>query len=46
MVASQADGVIVGSAIVRTVQDNPDAPDVAQKLKEFVTPLIEATHSV
>ena len=46
MVASQADGVIVGSAIVRTVQDNADAPDVAQKLKDFVTPLIEATHAV
>jgi len=46
MVASQADGVIVGSAIVRTVQENAGAPDVAQKLKEFVTPLIEATHAV
>lgn len=45
MVASEADGVIVGSAIVRTVQEHADSPDVAQKLKEFVTPLIEATHS-
>ncbi len=45
-VAEHADGVIVGSAIVRTVQDNAGDPNVAQKLKDFVTPLIEATHSV
>lgn len=45
MVAKLADGVIVGSAIVRTVQDHADSPDVAEKLREFVTPLIEATHS-
>lgn len=45
-VAAHGDGVIVGSAIVRTVQENADAPDVAQKLKDFVIPLIEATHSV
>ncbi len=46
MVASHADGIIVGSAIVRTVQDNADDPKVAEKLRDFVTPLIEATHSV
>ena len=45
-VAQHADGIIVGSAIVRTVQENASSPDVAQKLKDFVTPLIEATHSV
>ncbi len=45
-VAAHGDGVIVGSAIVRTVQENAEAADVAQKLKDFVTPLIEATHSV
>jgi len=45
-VAAHADGVIVGSAIVRTVQDNAGDPKVAQILKDFVTPLIEATHSV
>lgn len=44
-VAKCADGVIVGSAIVRTVQEHADDPKVAQLLKEFVTPLIEATHS-
>lgn len=45
MVAEKADGVIVGSAIVKTVELNADAPNVAAKLKDFVTPLIEATHS-
>ncbi|MDB4618153.1 MAG: tryptophan synthase subunit alpha [Akkermansiaceae bacterium] len=45
MVAKKADGVIVGSAIVKTVELNAEAADVAQKLTEFVTPLIEATHS-
>lgn len=44
-VASYADGVIVGSAIVRKVQENADNPNVAKKLKEFVAPLIKATHS-
>ncbi len=45
-VAGHGDGVIVGSAIVRCVQENASAADVAQKLQDFVTPLIEATHSV
>lgn len=44
MVAEKADGVIVGSAIVKTVELNADDPEVAAKLKDFVTPLIEATH--
>lgn len=44
-VASLADGVIVGSAIVRKVQEHANAENVASLLKEFVTPLIEATHS-
>lgn len=44
MVAEKADGVIVGSAIVKTVELNADSPDVARKLRDFVTPLIEATH--
>ena len=45
-VAGYADGVIVGSAIVRKIQENANDPNVAQKLREFVTPLIEATHAV
>lgn len=44
-VASHADGVIVGSAIVRTVQDHADDPEVAKAVTKLVTPLIEATHS-
>ena len=44
-VAGYADGVIVGSAIVRTIQENANDPNIAQKLREFVTPLIEATHA-
>jgi tryptophan synthase alpha chain len=45
MVASKGDGIIVGSAIVKTVQENANNPEVAKILKDFVTPLIEATHS-
>ena len=45
MVASKGDGIIVGSAIVKTVQENADNPQVARILRDFVTPLIEATHS-
>ncbi len=45
MVASHADGVIVGSAIVKTVQDHAEDPEVAEKLRAFITPLIEATHA-
>jgi len=44
-VAGYADGVIVGSAIVRKIQENANDPNVAQKLREFVTPLIKATHA-
>lgn len=44
-VAAHGDGVIVGSAIVRTIQENADNPEVANILKAFVIPLIEATHS-
>ncbi len=43
-VAEKADGVIVGSAIVKTVQKHAEDSDVAQKVADFVSPLIEATH--
>lgn len=43
-VAEKADGVIVGSAIVKTIQNNAHKPEVAHLVKEFVRPLIEATH--
>lgn len=45
MVAKKADGVIVGSAIVKTIELNADSPEVVSKLRDFVTPLIEATHN-
>ena len=41
-VAAQSDGIIVGSAIVRQIEANAEAPDVAAKVATFTTPLIEA----
>lgn len=43
-VARAGDGVIVGSAIVKRVEENPD--HAAQAVREFVAPLIEAVKSV
>jgi len=40
-VAAAADGVIVGSAIVKQVEQHPDR--AAQAVRDFVTPLIQAT---
>ena len=40
MVANGADGIIVGSAIVKQVEENPDNP--AEAVTKFVKPLIEA----
>jgi len=45
MVASVCDGVIVGSAIVRQIEEHRDAPDVGAKVAAFTRPLIEATKS-
>lgn len=42
-IASVSDGIIVGSAIVKIVAANATSPDVATKVSEFVTPLIEAS---
>lgn len=44
MVASVADGVIVGSAIVKQVELNPD--NAAAAVRDFAVPLIAATHGV
>jgi tryptophan synthase alpha subunit len=44
MVAKSSDGVIVGSAIVKQIELNPDR--AAEAVREFVTPLIQATKSV
>jgi tryptophan synthase alpha chain len=45
MVASQADAVVVGSAIVRHISENGTAPDLADRVAEFVRPLVQATKS-
>lgn len=42
-VARAADGVVVGSAIVRVIEQNAAAPDVAEKVAAFVRPLVAAT---
>ncbi|GMU92997.1 MAG: tryptophan synthase alpha chain [Candidatus Hydrogenedentota bacterium] len=44
-VAGYADGVIVGSAIVRVVGQCGESPDTARRVGEFVRPLVEATKS-
>ncbi len=45
MVASQADAVVVGSAIVRQISENGTAPDLASRVADFVRPLVQATKS-
>lgn len=45
-VARAADGVVVGSAIVRVVAQHADSPLVAQHVESFVKPLVEAVKSV
>lgn len=42
-VASMADGVVVGSAIVRMIGELGDTPDAATKVGDFVQSLVEAT---
>lgn len=44
-IAGYADGVIVGSAIVRLVGKSGDSEDTPQKVYEFVKPLADATKS-
>ena len=41
-VALAADGVVVGSAIVRIIEQNGNSPDLAAKLTAFVKPLVDA----
>lgn len=44
-VARAADGVIVGSAIVRTIGQNQHAADLPDRLRSFAQPLAAAIHS-
>jgi tryptophan synthase alpha chain len=45
-VAALADGVVVGSAIVRKIGEIGDTPELPQKIAEFVRPISEAVHGV
>jgi tryptophan synthase alpha chain len=45
-VAEWADGVVVGSAIVRKIGELGNDPEIGRKLVEFVSPLAEAVHGV
>jgi tryptophan synthase alpha chain len=45
-VAALADGVVVGSAIVRKIGEIGDAPDLPEKIADFVRPIAEAVHGV
>ncbi len=45
-VASVADGVVVGSAIVNIVAENGSDPALADKVHDFVKPLVDAVKSV
>ncbi len=45
-VAESAEGVVVGSAIVRIVEKHADADDVADKVEAFVKPLVDGAKSV
>ena len=44
-VAAVADAVVVGSAIVKKIAEAGDAPDLAERLADFVRPLAAATKS-
>lgn len=45
-VATMADGVVVGSAIVRLIATHGADPDLRQKVGDFVKPLVDAVKSV
>jgi tryptophan synthase alpha chain len=45
-VAAKADGVVVGSAIVRLIAENGSSPDLETRLGDFVKPLVDAVKSV
>lgn len=45
-VAKLADGVVVGSAIVRKIGEIGDVPELPSKIADFVRPIAEAVHGV
>ena len=46
IVAGLADGVVVGSAIVRRIAEIGDSPDLSEKVAAFVRPIAEAVHGL
>ena len=45
-VAESADGVVVGSAIVKTIASNLEADDLPERVEALVKPLVDAVKSV
>ena len=45
-IASKADGVVVGSAIVKLIEQNGASPDCAAKVEAFVKPLVDAVKAL
>ena len=45
-VAACSDGVVVGSAIVKVIAAHGSSPDLADRVHDFVKPLVDATKSV
>ena len=45
-VATMADAVVVGSAIVKLIEQHGNKPDLAATLRDFVKPLVDAVKSV
>ena len=41
-VAEYADAVVVGSAIVRKIEENANAPDLVERVSQFVSQLVKA----
>lgn len=45
MVAGLADGVIIGSAIVRIVEQYERSPELLRRIRDFIRPIAETLHS-
>ncbi|MCA1962406.1 MAG: tryptophan synthase subunit alpha [Prosthecobacter sp.] len=45
-IASMADGVVVGSAIVKLIEKHGSASELPQQLETFVKPLVDAVHAL
>lgn len=45
-VATMADAVVVGSAIVKLIEQHGASPDLTARLRDFVKPLVDAVKSV